>query len=267
MKYLDSVKENVYGHRKKVLFFLARLEQYRKRNELAPPQVEILDLGCGNGTAVTLPIGEQGYSVLGLDMHVASIEYGRRVNTLGNAAFMVSDIENIPTDRRFDVVLLSDILEHVAEPWKLLRSADRVLKRGGIILISIPNGYGPYEVESFLYQIKPLKLAADAGLSIAGGVKRLCFGEKAEIIESVPYNDDSGHIQFFSMRRFKHAIVSRGYEITAFENGPLFCGPVTGPVLSNVPRLVNLNVTLARYVPAALCSAWYFECVRMREVT
>lgn len=266
MSYLESVKENVYGHKKKLLFFLARLEQYTQRNNLTPPQVETLDVGCGNGTAVTLPIGEQGYSVLGLDVHAASIEYAQRVNTLGTVRFMVRDIEDIPTDRRFDVVLLSDILEHVPEPCKLLANADKVLKEDGIILISIPNGFGPYEVESFLYRIKPVKITWDAGVSIAGRVKQQCVGKKRETPQSVPYNNESGHIQFFSMRTFTRAIDSCGYEITAFEKGSVVCGPFTGPVLSRVPRLVNLNVALARYVPAALCSVWYFECVRRREV-
>ena len=262
LSYLESIKENVYGHKKKLLFFLARLEQYTKRHNLSPPQIEILDIGCGNGTAVTLPIGEQGYGVLGLDVHVASIEYAQRMNTLDNVKFMVCDIEEIPSDRRFDVVLLSDILEHVTEPRKLLEGADQVLKDGGRILISIPNGIGPFEIESFLYRIQPLKLARDAGVSVARHVKQLCFGERRKAPLAVPYNNESGHIQFFSLRTFKRMIDSCGYVITTFEKGPIICGPFTEPVFSKLPRLVNLNVTLARHVPAALCSVWYFECVR-----
>jgi SAM-dependent methyltransferase len=45
----------------------------------------------------------------------------------------------LPADRRFDVVLLADVLEHVPDPGQLLERARRRIDLGGTLLVSLPN--------------------------------------------------------------------------------------------------------------------------------
>ena len=51
---------------------------------------------------------------------------------------------------KFDIVVLSDILEHLEHSENLLNEVKNILSPHGIILISIPNGYGPFEIENFI---------------------------------------------------------------------------------------------------------------------
>ena len=42
-------------------------------------------------------------------------------------------------DTIFDVVVMNDVLEHLVDPWAVLRSLHRVLTAGGSVVASIPN--------------------------------------------------------------------------------------------------------------------------------
>jgi len=75
-----------------------------------------------------------------------------------------SDAEHIPVnDASFDVVLCTEVLEHVAEPIKVIHEISRILKSGGKLILTAPlgsglhqepyhfyGGYTPYWYEKFL---------------------------------------------------------------------------------------------------------------------
>jgi SAM-dependent methyltransferase len=64
----------------------------------------------------------------------------------------VSDIVNIPIeDNSFDVVLCTEVLEHVPEPIKALEEMSRLLKPGGRLLITAPLGSGLHQLPYHYY--------------------------------------------------------------------------------------------------------------------
>lgn len=83
---------------------------------------------------------------------------------------VVTDIETMSfNDRSFDVVLCSQVLEHVPHPWVALAEIKRVLKKDGIGIITVPLfGYihnAPYDFYRYThYGLK--SLAHDAGFSV-----------------------------------------------------------------------------------------------------
>ena len=156
--YLDDLPEFMHGHRKKTLFLIDRLRRYAAEQGLEPGRLRVLELGCGNGRVVTLPVAEQGFDVVGFDSHLPSIESARAHSRLANARFEHSDFSAAPATGDFHAVVLSDVLEHVDDPGGMLDVAGRALRPDGILLVSIPNGYGPYEVEQYLIRIGALKL-------------------------------------------------------------------------------------------------------------
>ena len=91
--YLHDLEEFMHGHRKKTLFFIERLQAHAAARSLEPKAVRVLELGCGNGRVVTLPIAEQGFDVFGLDSHLPSIEAARAHNRLDNVTFEVGAFE------------------------------------------------------------------------------------------------------------------------------------------------------------------------------
>ncbi len=72
-------------------------------------------------------------------------------------------------DNRFDTILLSDVLEHIAEPWALWREMHRVLKPSGKIIISVPFMYWLHETPYDYYRYTEhalTKMATDCGMDV-----------------------------------------------------------------------------------------------------
>lgn len=101
-------------------------------NLVGPPPRKVLDVGCGQGElAHTLRM--RGHQVVGLDARPPMFELDE---------FIQADLSNgiqIDADRRFDVVILADVLEHMPEPLELLTQAAKHLVPGGSLLVSLPN--------------------------------------------------------------------------------------------------------------------------------
>lgn len=107
--------------------------------------LEILDLGCGNGGAA-LALSERGAKVTAVDFNPKRIqklkenvlELHSKIHVLrGNAQNL-----DFPTGC-FDWVILQDVLEHLPEPEKAVQEINRVLKKHGSVYISTPNRWSP----------------------------------------------------------------------------------------------------------------------------
>lgn len=249
---LPMGKETAYGFRTKLKIFIERIE--RLRNELGKEKTEmrILDIGCGTGRQVTFPLGAQGYSVIGLDTDEASLAVAQKENTFESVRFMHGDSEHLSKHFKqghFDAVILSDILEHLSDPEKFLRELSELLASHAILLVSIPNGHGPFEIENFIFR--------KTGMLRFGYWLRKKLGRGGSTLQSL--NHESGHVQFFTMRRFRELASRAGYRISFFRRGSFLCGPLTGRIIGKIPLLVKWNLAFGKYLPSWMCSVWYFE--------
>lgn len=114
-----------------------------KRLNLTPDSL-ILDYGCGSGQ-FTRGMAPRGYRLVAADMSEASLEELRSVLEQ-NPEWRVRlsrinpDEKRLPyRDRRFDVVVCREVLEHVADYGGLLAEFRRILKRNGILVLSTPT--------------------------------------------------------------------------------------------------------------------------------
>jgi len=263
--YLRDLEEFMHGHRKKTLFFVDRLRRYAEVAGLELRDVKVLELGCGNGRIVTLPVAEQGFDVLGIDSHLPSIEAARAHNRLDHMRFECRDFSEAPASGDFHAVILSDVLEHVDDPERMLDTATAALRDDGVLLVSIPNGYGPYEIEQFLIRkgILALSLAlVRRGVQLGVRAKQALRGAPPPDPEPPAYNFESPHVQHFTLRRARGLLRSRGFRIECRRNGSWFGGDLTYFLFYFVPRLVPASLRVADALPAPLVSTWYFECSR-----
>ena len=255
----------MHGHRKKTLFFIDRLRAYADAHSLEPQRVRVLEIGCGNGRIVTLPVAEQGFEVVGIDMHLPSIQDARAHSTLPNVTFTHGDFRDAPQHGGFHAVILSDVLEHVDEPETMLEVAGAALGADGIVLVSIPNGFGPFEIEQFLVRKGILKLplaVVRRGVRFGVRVKQAIRGAPAPQPEPPAYNVDSPHVQHFTLRRFRRLLESHGFSVERTRNGAWFGGDLTYFLFYFVPGLVPASLRIADVLPAPVVSTWYFECRR-----
>jgi 2-polyprenyl-3-methyl-5-hydroxy-6-metoxy-1,4-benzoquinol methylase len=249
--WYERVPLEVHGHRKKLDFVLGAVERLRQSRSAAPADVTIVEIGCSNGRILSLPLAERGYRVTGVDLHEASIARATADNNFPNARFICRNAESFMTVESFDVVILSDILEHVHDPLGLLTMAKGLLEPGGTVLICIPNGYGPAELERRFAE----RTRLDRALATVRSAINRATGR-----ERVAYNDDSGHVQAFRMKDIEGLIELAGLRLEERRKGALFGGAVSYPVGSILPAVVRGSLRLADRLPFAWVSTWYFRC-------
>jgi len=81
----------------------------------------ILDIGCGNG-ALSFSLAEAGAEVVALDCDKDQVERARRQYCLPNLTFQVNDIEKKVPDGKFDVLVMSNVLEHLINRVVVLKT-------------------------------------------------------------------------------------------------------------------------------------------------
>jgi SAM-dependent methyltransferase len=117
-------------------FFLRFMTQQLQRGGV-PESPTALEIGCGDGF-FSSELATRGCRVTGLDFSSAAVEQARR--RVPRAEFMVHDLSNpLPfPDGSFDVVWCSEVLEHLFAPLAVLQEVSRVLRPGGILLVTVP---------------------------------------------------------------------------------------------------------------------------------
>jgi len=154
---------------------------------LLPPRnyKSILEFGCADGSnlvyfAEALKI--ESVEIFGVDVCKSTAPENLNFN------FYHQSLESFVdrTSRTFDLILLSDVLEHIYNPWQALDRIKDALPRGGTLLISVPN------LENLNYLN-----------SIASG----------EFFYTPTGLMDETHIRFFSQKTLTHYLQERGYRI------------------------------------------------------
>ncbi len=98
------------------------------------PGLRILDAGCGTGGTMKA-VGELG-EVHGCDAAWAALEYCRKRSFTNLACSRVEQLSYV--DGSLDVVTSCDVLEHVADDGAALREIYRILRPGGIVVMTVP---------------------------------------------------------------------------------------------------------------------------------
>jgi len=100
---------------------------------------EVLDLACGEGYGSQI-LAEKALNVTGIDIDPEIILYATKKYRAGNLRFLEGNAESLPvTDQSVDVVVSFETLEHVPSQDGMLAEIKRVLKPGGLLIISTPD--------------------------------------------------------------------------------------------------------------------------------
>lgn len=134
-EYQDIVRDlGIRSHEYRVQRFgVERVGLMAKHVEARPPRY--LDVGCSTGFVVEAA-RDAGWEAIGVDLNPSAIEYGRsrgldvRTAALEDAGFEPGS---------FDAVSLFDVLEHLLDPVRTLRACTRLLRKGGIVFLYVPN--------------------------------------------------------------------------------------------------------------------------------
>ncbi len=123
---------------------------------------KILDIGCSQGI-VPLLLGRTGKQVFGIDIDEESIQFAcKRLSKEGaevqkRVRYECVDFMEMSSDEVFDTVLITEVLEHVEFPTKLLEKASKYLKRGGTLIVTVPFGINPHPDHKRTYYYSELR--------------------------------------------------------------------------------------------------------------
>ena len=154
----------------------------------------ICDLGCGNGYLAGR-LGTHGFSVVGIDASDTYLQFAREHNSSDRVSFIQGLIDTelarrlLSSHAPFDLVVSSDVIEHIYDPLEFLKAAFAVLRPGGTAVIGTPyHGY--------------LKNVA---ISLTG---------KWDVHHSVHWH--GGHIKFFSVASLANLMTQAGFGAPRF---------------------------------------------------
>jgi 2-polyprenyl-3-methyl-5-hydroxy-6-metoxy-1,4-benzoquinol methylase len=142
----------------------------------------VIDIGAGAG-AFSLRLHDNGYIVTALD--VSSNEW-----SLNQIEFLVLDINkgiSKSVNRIFDSACCLEVIEHIENPWELLRDIRRLVKDEGYLILSTPN------ITSFW--------------------SRMYFLRKGYFHQFMPYDVEYGHINPITTHELKLIARNTGWEV------------------------------------------------------
>jgi SAM-dependent methyltransferase len=136
----------------------------------------LLDAGCGTGI-YSLSLNKNFKCIDAVDISKEKIGFLEDNNKYKNIVFKCCDLKSLSfPDQYFDVVICSDVLEHIKEDMKAIKEIVRVLKKGGVLLLTVPSKskkneriYKHYNHERVGYSLKDIEtIARKLNLKILG---------------------------------------------------------------------------------------------------
>jgi SAM-dependent methyltransferase len=245
--------EDSYGRMKRILFVETLICDLRPRT--------VLDFGCGTGSQLTRPLAERFPQIefVGVDTDLQTVDWASKTNNRSNLTFMTASL--LDPSRHFDMIIASEVLEHVEEPASFLADLRDRLNEGGNLVITVPNGYGPFEIMALTEALLTL-------VGLLPVLRRL----KSCLRRSPPVADRdlmtlaaSPHINFFTRADMQRMLSGTGFSIDRFASRTVFCGFVLDLLVCG--RGIAWNCRLADILPAWCASDWMFACSKARAMS
>ncbi len=236
--------ECTYGLQKRMNFL---------RNVIATTNpVRVLDVGCGTGVNLTELLAQQfpQSDFTGIDSDADSIAFARDNRKANNAQYLVeSDELDLGY---FDLVIASEVIEHVEDPLAFLQFLRERLTSTGCVVLTLPNGYGPYEVGSLVETLMHLT----GVYGVLRAFKRMLVQQSA-VSSTVDTLAVSPHINFFTYSSVHSLIEAAGFRVKQFRPRTFLCGFGFDHLIKS-KRLVTWNAEVSDRMPAQCASAWMF---------
>tara|TARA_B100000686_G_scaffold211077_1_gene217915 strand:+ start:212 stop:940 length:729 start_codon:yes stop_codon:yes gene_type:complete len=135
---IQYLKENIAQHFK------------LKQKKLPLKSLNILDIGCGGGL-LSEPMSRLGANVTGIDASKKNIKVAKLHSKKENLKinYYCCSPENLNTNKKFDVVLNMEIVEHINDLNFFIKKSSNLLKKNGIMFIATINK----TLKSYLFAI------------------------------------------------------------------------------------------------------------------
>jgi len=209
-RQLKIIKDNNFTYR----LLISVINKHLKNSNQ-----KILDIGCGAGT-LSFYLAKRGHNVLGVDISSKAIkECSVSTKSLGleHLNFKQLDFPNKYPNEKFDVVILTEVIEHLEDDKKTLMVINKLLKPNGLIILSTPSNTAP--------------------------LHRLGVTKK--------FDKDVGHLRRYSLEEIARLVKKSGFKIIETKKTEgilrnfLFINPVAGKLIRFIKYFISDIVTVA----------------------
>lgn len=191
-----------------------------------------LDLGCGKGN-ITIPLASIGYKMIGIDISSDNIKSGQANQIANDNPIFISDNAECfeLEEDNFDFIIASEILEHLNHPEYALNLIYSKLRDKGLLIVTVPNGYGPYSLIHDHFR-----------------------GRVVSKLFEYPLTD---HVQFFTVSKISNLINAAGFDILNINHSDFIS---FFPIFSKSKKNQQLDCKLADKLPHFMVSGYYIVC-------
>ncbi len=159
---------------------------------------QVLDIGCGQGRMIEYFISRTA-SARGIDISKANLAYAKNKNLV----VLEADTRHLPfADNAFDIVFSIGVVEHFTETSLAIKEHVRVCKKGGIVVVIVPNMLTPYFIMGAIWHV--VRGSVKHGLTYSAGksytklqIAKLLSQAGCKDIAITPYYG-SAFLKFFS---------------------------------------------------------------------
>lgn len=236
---------------KKLKFILFAIEKYCLKNKRNLDEISILEIGCGEGN-ITIPMAALGCHVTAFDINkdtIAQLRKKVQIKNLKNIYLSVSDGYTFNEEKKYDIVVASEVLEHLEFPLRLLANIEKKMCDEAYFVITIPNAYGPYELRNRII-----------------GSKIYHSNTIRKLTNLTPYKKIPGkeHVQFYKKTQLIDIMVSFKFELIDFSKSDSLFSILWTSTLKPIKQLEMLDIKLADLLHYWLASGWFFLFERSR---
>ncbi len=230
---------------------------------------DVVDIGCGAGQK-TLVWAEHGArSVVGLDPDPARIAAAERLTQMrGMSAvvrYVVGTAEDAPLPgASADVVIATEVMEHLPDPAGFLRECERILRPGGRVLLNFKTFYSPRGAHITDWVPIPWNHLLFRERTLVGVLRRMAAVEPylsyhyPSLLDEPPPTDlvalADGGLNRMTLRAFDRLLDQTGLEVAERRLTGYGGGSQNAPMraLTHLARIPLLNELVGGYVVAAL---------------
>jgi 2-polyprenyl-6-hydroxyphenyl methylase/3-demethylubiquinone-9 3-methyltransferase len=226
----------VYAYRRR------RQETLRLLTEVLQPGARVLDVAAAQGN-FSLALAEMGYAVTWNDRRTELADYVRLKHERGAIRYAPGDAFALELPHLFDAALIAEVIEHTAHPDRFLARIATLVRPGGYIIMSTPNG------AYFRNHLPKFSECADPAVYEAGQFKP----------------DSDGHIFLLHPGEIESLAAAAGLELQELilMTNPLTAGHMkTRPLLRALPTtFVRRIEKLSASLPAACRRSFFTQIV------
>ncbi len=183
----------------------------------------ILDCGCGDGLYLKT-IRELGeYNILGFDLNGFSLKLAQGYISEYPAPLIQGSVCELPfEDNTFDKIFSTEVIEHIPDDRRALQEIYRVLKPGGILIVTVPNHNYPFMWDPLNWVLERM-----FGTYIKSGLWAGIWNM---------------HLRLYYPQEIASLIEESGFDVVRVEPVTHYCVPFNHIILYGLKALLNTGV-------------------------